>query len=112
MAEFLAKKTWAIVGNHGVNPIAEKLAVKLAKGNKTVFLVNPGKSGMVQNSTPVFGSLKDAGEGIEVVDLVINPGKGIAVVDEMKQLGIKNLWIQPGGIFAILFFLKKNKKLT
>lgn len=97
MAELLKKKTWAIVGNHGVNPIAEKLAVKLGKGSKTVFLVNPGKPGTVHNSIPVFGSLKDAGGSIEVVDLVINPAKGIAVVEEMKSLGIQNLWIQPGG---------------
>ena len=44
----------------------------------------------------VLGSLADIGEPVDVVDLVINPVKGVGVVEEMAKLGIKNLWIQPG----------------
>ena len=46
--------------------------------------VNPGMP-----SGTVKGSLRDATEPIEVVDLVINPAKGFAVVEEMASLNIK-----------------------
>ena len=67
------------------------LETQLQAGDKKVFVVNPGYA-----SAGVFASLEDVGEPIDVVDLVINPAKGVGVVDEMKKLGIKNLWIQPG----------------
>jgi len=53
--------------------------------------VNPGNA-----SGSVLGALKDIGEPVDVVNLVVNPAKGVGVVDEMAELGIKNLWIQPG----------------
>lgn len=46
---------------------------------------------------------------IDVVDLVINPAKGIEFVKEMAALDIKNLWIQPGAESTeILNFCKDN----
>jgi predicted CoA-binding protein len=87
----LSLRSWAVVGSHGKNPIADRLVAKLKSGNKSVFAVNPGNA-----KDGVLGSLKDIGEPIEVVDLVINPTKGVGVVEEMQELGIKNLWIQPG----------------
>jgi predicted CoA-binding protein len=44
----------------------------------------------------LFKSLTETNGAIEVVDLVINPVKGLEVVEEMGKLGIKSLWIQPG----------------
>lgn len=90
--KMLEQATWAIVGSHGRNPICDKLHAKLLRGNKRVFLVNPG----VKQTGEVFDSLTTIGQPVDVVDLVINPVKGLAVVEEMSKLGIKNLFIQPG----------------
>jgi len=43
------------------------------------------------------------------VDLCINSTKGFAVVEEMVQLNIPNLWIQPGASSPeILALAEKN----
>jgi uncharacterized protein len=93
MAAMLEKWTWAVVGSHGRNPICDRLVNKLNAGHKKVFRVNPGAPSA---GPDLVLSLRACGEPIDVVDLVINPAKGVSVVDEMGQLGIKNLWIQPG----------------
>jgi uncharacterized protein len=43
-----------------------------------------------------FTSLKDVKLPIDVVDLVISPKVGPSIVDEMIELDIKNIFIQPG----------------
>jgi hypothetical protein len=75
----LQNKAWAVVGSHGKNPVADRLVAKLAAGGKQVWAVNPGFA-----SGAVLGSLKDIGEPIDVVDLVINPAKGFGVVEELS----------------------------
>lgn len=82
-----------MVGSHGRNPICDRLVAKLVHGNKKVFRVNPSAAAPAPDLSL---SLTAVGEPIDVVDLVINPAKGVDVVKEMGKLGIKNLWIQPG----------------
>ena len=43
-----------------------------------------------------FASLKDCPPPVEVVNLIINPRRGVGIIDDMKALSIKNVWIQPG----------------
>ena len=92
-AMMLDKWSWAVVGSHGRNPICDRLVNKLLAGNKKVFRVNPAAPAAVGD---IVTSLGACGEPIDVVDLVINPLKGVDTVHEMGRLGIKNLWIQPG----------------
>ena len=37
----LSKKTWAVVGNHGKNPVVGQLTERLRSNGKTVYRVNP-----------------------------------------------------------------------
>jgi len=92
-AFMLEQWTWAVVGSHGRNPICDRLVAKLARGNKKIFRVNPAAP---KPEPDLALSLRACGEPIDVVDLVVNPVRGVEVVHEMGQLGIKNLWIQPG----------------
>ena len=42
--EMLKKNVWAVVGNHGRNPVVEKLCDRLRSHGKTVFRVNRTES--------------------------------------------------------------------
>ena len=46
-----------------------------------------------------------AGAEVEVVNLVVNAGFGPQVIEQMAQLGIKNVFIQPGACDAKLLVL-------
>jgi len=90
--------------SHGKNPIASQLVTKLRNGGKRVVEVNPGMP-----SGTVKGSLRDATEPIEVVDLVINPAKGFAVVEEMASLNIKVNFHLLHSAVALTLFKKKQE---
>lgn len=100
--------SWAVVGGHGRNPICDRLVHKLQLGNKKVFKVNPGNA----TGTDIKPSLRAVGEPIDCVDLVINPAKGPAVLQEMADLGIKYLWIQPGAESKEILELANKLNIT
>ena len=63
--EMLKKNVWAVVGNHGRNPVVEKLCDRLRSHGKTVFRVNPyGKP------PAEYKSLTEIGAAVECVNLV------------------------------------------
>jgi predicted CoA-binding protein len=89
--EMLKKNDWAVVGNHGRNPVVEKLCDRLRSHGKTVFRVNPyGKP------PAEYKSLTEIGAAVECVNLVVNPTMGLDVLDECEKLGIASLFVQPG----------------
>lgn len=94
-SDFQDKKTWAVVGSvHNKEKFAYKIYNFLrAKGYK-VYAVDP--SGEMVDGDASYRTLSDLPEKVEVVDMVINPFKGEAFVDEAKELNIENIWFQPG----------------
>ena len=89
----LSKKTWAVVGNHGKNPVVDQLTERLSSNGKTVYRVNPyGKP------PAEYKSLADIPDpsSVDCVDLVVNPTMGMDIVDECERLGIANVFVQPG----------------
>jgi len=87
----LTKKVWAVVGNHGKNPVVGQLTERLRSHGKEVHRVNPyGKP------PAEYKSLEDVPGSVECVDLVVNPRMGMDVVEQMGELGIPNLFVQPG----------------
>ena len=106
-ARMLEQWSWAVVGSHGKNPICDRLVHRLQSGSKKVFRVNPG-----MKAEGIYGSLTEVGEPIDVVDLVINPVKGVSVVEEMGKLGIQNLWIQPGAASKEVLDMAKKWKMN
>lgn len=105
----LEQLTWAVVGSHGKNPICDRLAQKLLLGNKKVFRVNPS---VPVSAGGINSSLLSCGQKIDVVDLVVNPVKGMDTVREMGQLGITNLWIQPGAASPEILALASSLKIN
>ena len=92
-SEALNEKKWAVVGDV-TNPdkYAYDICNKLKEKGHDVHRVNP--KGCADPS--VHNSLKDVPEKVDVVNLVINPALGIDTVKEMKELGLKRVFIQPG----------------
>ena len=123
----LAAKTWLVVGDV-LNPTkpAHTIVNHLTQRHRTVYPVNPriadadllaqrerrrAAEGRAEGEQDVQNSVKSAGEGrsVEVLDLCIAPAVGLGVVREAKELGIKNVFIQPGaGSDEIVEYCKAN----
>lgn len=89
--DIIKYKNWAVIG--GVtNPdkYAYKIVEKFKSRGYKVYGINP------KGGEGVYKSLKDVNKKIECVDLCINPTLGLRYLEEVKELGIKYVLIQPG----------------
>lgn len=91
----LGMKTWAVVGAHE-DPARygyKILRVLLDRGF-TTYAIHPRLTQI--DGVRVYKKLSDLPEVPEVVDMVVNPDTGIKVMEEIRDLGIKYVWMQPG----------------
>ena len=104
-SEFLEYKNWVVVGDVSNS---SKYAYKILNSLK-----NEGFNVVGVNSSDlnigVYKSLKEVPYKIEVLDLCINPYKGIKILQEVKALKIDKILIQPGAeSVEILNFCEEN----
>ena len=99
----LSKVSWAVVGDSvEAGSEASRIARCLRAIGKTVFAVDPNATQEVDEwGDPIAGSsagavcsLHDLPERVDVVLLALSPKAGRRYVDEMVQLGVKQLYIQ------------------
>ncbi|MFW5871950.1 MAG: CoA-binding protein [bacterium] len=91
----LGLKKWAVVGaSDNPEKFGYKIFKKLLKHGYEVYPVNPRLKEIEGNK--VYKSLTSIPETIEVVDLVVNPLIGKTILEEVKELSIENVWLQPG----------------
>lgn len=105
-SEFLDYKNWVVVGDV-LNPLkyAYKIINSLKKEGFNVVGVNPSAK-----NEEVYNSLKDIPYKIKVLNLCINPYKGIKILQEAHELKIDKVLIQPGAqSFEILSFCRANR---
>ncbi|MCB2307457.1 CoA-binding protein [Clostridium estertheticum] len=103
--ELLNYKNWVVVGDV-LNPskYAYKILLSLKTDGFNVVGVNPS----IENKS-VYNNLSDIPYNVEVLDLCINPYKGIKILNEAHTLKINKVLIQPGaGSPEILQFCKTN----
>ena len=105
-SEFLEYKNWVVVGDVSNS---SKYAYKILNSLK-----NEGFNVVGVNSSDlnegVYKSLKEVPYKIEVLDLCINPYKGIKIIQEAKELKIEKILIQPGAeSVGILDFCEENE---
>lgn len=94
-SDFENKKVWAVVGGvHNKEKFAYKIYNFLKKKGYKVYAVDP--SGEMVDADTSYRTLGEVPEKVDVVDMVINPIKGEAFIDEAKNLGIDFIWFQPG----------------
>jgi len=104
-SEFLDYKNWVVVGDV-LNPskYAYKILNSLKRAEFNVVGMNPSAI-----DDEVYNRLKDIPYKIEVLDLCINPYKGIKILQEASRLKIDKVLIQPGAQnVEILSFCQEN----
>lgn len=102
--DFLDFKNWCVVGDVGnEKKYAYRILNKLKENGYNAFGVS------LKDGENIFKSLKEVSCNIEVIDLCINPIKGIEFIKEAKTLGINKVLIQPGAESEeVLNFCKEN----
>ena len=92
-------KNWAVVGaRDDESTFGYKIPMRMIEHGYNVFMVNPKLSEIEGHK--VYSKLSDIKEKIDVVDVVVNPKVAISVLDEAKELGIENIFFQPGTFTA------------
>lgn len=103
--DFLNYKNWAVAGSVlSEDKYAYKIFNRLKEKGYNVAGVKPGGE-----EKDVFNNIKDIPHNIDVLDLCINPIKGLDIVKEASKLGINKILIQPGAESEdIINFCKEN----
>lgn len=103
--ELMSLKNWVVIGDVlNSSKYAYKILKSLKDAGYNASGINPRDT-----SGEAYKSLQEVPYGIEVIDLCINPVTGLQLVKEAKELGIKNILIQPGAESReILEFCKDN----
>lgn len=60
----------------------------------TVYPVNPARDTV--DGDPTFSSLADISNPPTIVNLVVSPRRTLRILEQCKELGLTNVWIQPG----------------
>lgn len=60
----------------------------------TVYPVNPARDTV--DGDPTFSSLADIAIPPTIVNLVVPPRRTLRILQQCKELGLTNVWIQPG----------------
>ena len=107
----LEKKVWAVVGaNNDPNKYGNIIYKKLKFRGYEVYPVNP-KYEEVEGD-PCYRDLRSLPRKPEVINMVVSPKRGKAIIEEAAELGIKNIWLQPGAYDDELMELINNKGLV
>ncbi len=108
--DMLKLKTWAVVG---ATDNQEKFGYKIFKCMKAagyeVYPVNPGVETVMGERC--YPTLADLPVRPEAVDLVVNSRIGVKIVEMCAELGIQNIWMQPGANAENVVALAKDKGL-
>lgn len=91
----LEKKVWAVVGaNQDPAKYGNMIYIKLKTKGYEVYAVNPMYDTV--DGDKCYKDLSSLPVLPEVIDMVVSPKRGRAIIDEAARLGIKNIWLQPG----------------
>ena len=107
----LEKKIWAVIGaNNDPDKFGNIIYRRLKSEGYIVYPVNP----MYDNveGDQCYPNLASLPQKPEVLDMVVSPKRGMAFIEEAAQLGIKNIWLQPGTYDSELLALIKEKQLV
>ena len=93
--EFARCRTWAVIGvSADRSKYGNKIYQDLRNAGYTVYAINPKLTEV--EDTPCYPNLASLPEKPQVVDVVVPPAVGDAVVDECLALGLTRIWFQPG----------------
>ncbi|MDD4183208.1 MAG: CoA-binding protein [Candidatus Omnitrophica bacterium] len=91
----IKKKTIVVVGvSHKEDKFGFRIFNDLLKNGFNVLGVNPTDGEIA--ASKIYRSLKEITTAIDLVITVVPASVTERVVDECKELGIKEIWMQPG----------------
>ena len=107
----LEKKVWAVIGaNTDPEKYGNRIYKKLKSRGYRVYPVNPGYEEV--EGDKCYKDISSLPELPEVLDMVVSPKRGKAVIEEAARLGVKNIWLQPGTYDDEIMKLIEEKGLT
>lgn len=93
--EMLKEKNWAVIGaSIDKSKFSYKIPKILKEKGYKVYLINP-KYDEIEGQK-VYNNLKEVPGKIDAIDMIVNPKFAKGYLEEAKQLGIKNIFFQPG----------------
>jgi predicted CoA-binding protein len=93
--EFIEQRTWAVVGaSADPDKYGHRIFKSLRAAGYTAYPVNP-KGGEI-DGVQVYPTLADLPETPDVVDVVVPPKVTEQIVQQVKDLGLTRVWLQPG----------------
>jgi len=91
----LDQAVWAVVGaNQDRSKFGNKIYRRLKERGYEVYAVNPGLETV--EGDPCYKDLSSLPKVPDVIDMVINPQRGLPVIEEAAKLGVPYVWLQPG----------------
>jgi hypothetical protein len=107
----LQLKTWAVVG---ATDNKEKFGYKIFKAmherGMQVYPVNPGITEVLGQKC--YQTLKDLPIKPDAVNFVVPPRVGEQIIRDCVELGIQNVWLQPGADAEQVILLAQQQELT
>lgn len=112
LEEMMLEKTkWAVVGANGdSDKYGNMIFKKLLKKGYEVYPVNPNYETI--DGYKCYPDLTSLPIKPEVIDMVVSPKRGRAIIEEAAKLGINNIWLQPGTYDEELLKLIQDRGLT
>lgn len=93
--EMFKEEVWAVIG---ITDKTERFGYKIPKlleeKNYKVYGVNPKLDEL--EGIKVYKNLSQVPEKIDVINMIVNPKFAKTYLEEAKELGIKNVFFQPG----------------
>lgn len=90
-------KTWAVVGaSNAHGKFGRRIFDTLKARGYEVYAVNPNEPDGLDDGSPTYPTLRELPVVPDVVDVVVPPRLGAAIVADCVAQGIRNIWFQPG----------------
>jgi predicted CoA-binding protein len=91
----LKEKVWAVIGaSQDRKKFSNKIYRRLKDRGYIAYAVNPNLESV--EGDPCFPNLESLPETPQVINMVVSPANGQAVLRKAAELGIKMVWLQPG----------------
>lgn len=95
ITDMLSQKRWAVIGaTENPEKFGNKIYKKLKKFGYEVYAVNPMYKEI--DGDPCYESLEAIGKEIDCVNVVVAPERAAQALEATHDLGVKNIWFQPG----------------
>ena len=109
--QMLEMKKWAVVGaTIDETKYGYKIYKKLKNHGYDVYPISPKYYEI--DVDKAYKNLEDLPEKPDVVNFVVNPQIGLSIVEQCSNLGIKNIWLQPGTVSDDLLSLAEEKDIN